>query len=114
MRSTIEEAAGLWLDTAASRPYLRDHICSAFVRAGGPPQSLAPGPGPEGEPLPPTRAQIMIGIVQTWAAAVAPADPGRRDIRDGIVIPLTQPGWRRLLKRLYRRLRRAVREARAR
>lgn len=113
MRSTTEEAAGRWLDTAASRPYLRDPICSTFVRAGGAPQGAAPGPAREGEPLPPTRAQIMIDIVQHWAAAAVPGHSVRRDIKDDIVIPLTQPGWRRLLKRLYRRLRQAVREARA-
>jgi len=51
-----------------------------------------------------TSATIMIGMVRRWAATDQ-KDSARQAIRESIVLPLTNPGWLRMLKYLYVNLR---------
>jgi hypothetical protein len=99
--NAIEDVLGRWLDAALNHARLREQICSVFVMAATGPGIRSDGVHNVGSTtLGATAATIMIGMVRRWAA-MDHADPVRRKIKEDIVIPLTQPGWLRLLKVLY-------------
>jgi hypothetical protein len=102
--TAIEKVMCRWLDAALGHPYMRERISAIIVVAAT--QPAPPGTvsrlGPAKST--PASAEFVIGIVQRWAA-IRPADPIRTRLKDEIVIPLTRPLWRRLLRTLSAKLR---------
>jgi hypothetical protein len=101
----IEDVACRWLDAALEHPHVRDEIVRLFIEAAKPTASATPALSTAryaARPAwhDPTTAKIMISIAENWAA-VDRANPVRREIKEGIVIPLTRPWWLRLVKLVY-------------
>lgn len=112
--SVIEEAVCRWLDTALSHAYMREQIGTVFITATTPPHPPWGSVSTvEGRTADLTTAKIMIGIVRRWAATDR-TDPIRRQIKEHIVIPLTQPRWLRVVKMSYVKLRTLFNAARTR
>ena len=85
--AAFEDAAHLWLDTAAARPDLRPRIVEVFCQAAG---------------RDPVRSEVVVDLVRRWAGTAAAG--GRRDVRDRVLVRLLRPEWRRLLPALRLRL----------
>ena len=103
--AAIEQVMCRWLDSALRHSHLRDRTSAMIVAAARPSVPLG-HVRRIGPPKPnPASAELVIDIIQRWAA-VAPADTIRQEFADDIVIPLTYPLWRRLLRTLRAKLRR--------
>jgi hypothetical protein len=103
--AAIEQVMCRWLDSALRHSHLRDRTSSIIVAAAKP-SVPSRSVSRIGSPRPnPAIAELVIDIVQRWAA-IAAADTIRQGLADDIVIPLTYPLWRRLLKTLHTKLRR--------
>jgi hypothetical protein len=100
----IEKVMCRWLDAALHHPHIRERISAIIVVAARPPAPFGVVGGIGSAEPNPASAEVVIGIVQRWAAS-SPADPIRTRLRDEIVIPLTRPIWRRLLRILSAKLR---------
>ncbi|HEU5155844.1 MAG TPA: hypothetical protein VFU43_02535 [Streptosporangiaceae bacterium] len=74
----FEDAVWHWLDTAVARPDLRQGIVAAFAAAAG---------------RVPARRREMMELVRFWADR----HPGRRAVKDAILVRLLLPEWQRLL-----------------
>jgi hypothetical protein len=99
--AALQSTVRLWLDTALRQEHLRDQIVSVFVAAATP--RLVIGPHGDWKPTPDrSAAESVICLTEAWAGS----DPARQRIKDGIVIPLTYPWWRRCLRTLAAWLRR--------
>lgn len=102
---TTEVVLWRWLDAALRHDQLREQVSSLFVVAARGPGVLLGGPRSAGAAIPPpTRAALMIETARRWAA-IDHKDPVRRQIKEAIVIPLTEPWWLRVLKATYVRVR---------
>jgi len=111
----IEDVLWRWLDAALLHARLRERIIEVFIQAATSSLAVPPNSSRQaGSVTPhPTAAEIMIGMVQRWASQ-DPTNFTRQEIKEDIVIPLTQPRWLQLLKELYIYLRTLVRQARTR
>ncbi|MBO0802136.1 MAG: hypothetical protein J2P25_03555 [Nocardiopsaceae bacterium] len=111
-REATESMMCLWLDSARSHDGLADQVCALFVVAASP---ASPATGAAAwvasSASPGDAARTVIDIVQRWVA-LDRADVTRAEIERRIVIPLTSPWWRRLLRILSLNLR-ALRQARS-
>ncbi|WP_030170001.1 hypothetical protein [Spirillospora albida] len=85
----FEDITRLWLDAACRRPGLRQGIVSLFVQAAD---------------HDPARRRLVMEIVQRWSGQ----DSERRRVKEDVDVWLLQPEWKRLLLRLWVRLRRAA------
>jgi len=103
-RATIDQVMCRWLDAALHHSHLRNRISTVIVAAARPyepPRRVSR----IGSPKPPSAiAELVIDIAQRWAS-IGPADTNRKGLADDIVIPLTYPLWRRLLRTLRAKLR---------
>jgi hypothetical protein len=100
----IEKVMWRWLDAALRHPRMRERIGAIIVVAAtspAPPEPLSRHGSAKSNR---GSAEFVIGIVQRWAA-ISPADTIRMRLKDEIVIPLTRPLWRRLLRILFAKLR---------
>jgi hypothetical protein len=96
-KGAIEPVICRWLDAALRHPHVRKRISAIIVAAARPPV-LSGSVSRIGVAKPnKASAELVIDIVQRWAA-ISPADTIRTGLRDEIVIPLTYPLWRRLLR----------------
>jgi hypothetical protein len=93
---------------------MREQIGTVFITATTPPHPPWGSVSTvEGRTADLTTAKIMIGIVRRWAATDR-TDPICRQIKEHIVIPLTQPRWLRVVKMSYVKLRTLFNVARTR
>ena len=104
-RPAIEQVMRRWLDEALRHSRLRNRVSVIIVAAARPAVpswrvSRISSPKPS-----PAVAELIIDIVRRWAA-IASTDTNRQRLADDIIIPLTYPLWRRLLRTFHAKLRR--------
>jgi hypothetical protein len=99
----VEQVLCGWLDAALRDPPARGQIIAIIVAAAGPPVPFESVRRFGFAKPNPASAKLVIGIAHRWAAT-SPADTIRARLRDEIVIPLTYPLWRRLVRALYAKL----------
>lgn len=100
----IERVLVRWLDAALRHSPVRISIRDVLVGVASPPISFGRGRWARSEKPDTANAEFMIGIVRRWAA-IDPADILRMKIGDEIVISLTYPWWRRMLRDVNAKLR---------
>ncbi|TDC67524.1 hypothetical protein E1200_14625 [Actinomadura sp. GC306] len=83
------DAAWLWLDTADARPDLRPGVVEVFVTAAG---------------ADPMRRALVVDCVRAWRRGRG----GSREVEEDVLVRVLDPGWQRLLLRLWVGLRRTL------